>query len=493
MSAGRIEIKHIFPDETDYIIWTIRKTTNLLTLVSATFYDGVTTLTGQTKFVYPAPHPQSVMVLTDIDPVMYLATAYRSADGVSLDQELNVQLAIDASTGAQYATTTYEYVVDRGYNNVAPVATGSEVWNDPVSGQNELRDERLLNKTYFVIERGTSRLLTSEITDRSDDGGGFDFATSGKNFETEGVYFVIVQNRLDVSPVTGSGGSDFDDVVLITANLTFDTALHANKVLVSAYAGANKVVTLTMPNLSLIDDCKFRIQTHAGTQRYIAMQLDAGDTVEAYGGDYNVLYFGKGELVEVLIISNVMYIISGLPGYDKLGQRIWGDRVEQNTLRRDGTLYNQEDVPRLMQFIDNLAGGQVVAEGVGAGQWGYAQVIDGKTVYPYKGFFARDDVAATPTIRVPDDRNRFIRALLADTGDTDRTTQGAGGYQVDSVGDFSADVTLTKGFSYTGSPNNTIVGNGSNTPQSKVIAMTFDTGYSQTKPENIGMIPLLCI
>lgn len=499
MAAGRIEIKHVFPGETDYIIWTLRKTSNLLTLVPATFYDGTTTTPAVTKFVYAAPHPESIMLLTDIEPTMYLVTPYRSADGIALDEELPMQLAVDASSGAQFTTTKFEYVVNRGLGSAVP----GEVWNDPVSDQNELRDERLNGKTYWIEERGTGIMGEDEITDRSDDGGGFDFATPDKVFEDSARYFAIVQNALDTAPSV-SGGSDFNDIILISEDMGFDAGTMNGKVLVSAYAGAAKVVTVTMGNLATIADCKFRIQTHSGTQRYIAMQLDSGDVVSLIGIDtWNVLYFGKGEVVEVLIKSNVMYITSDVPGYDLLGQRVWGDKVEKNTLRRDGTLYNQADVPRLMQWIDTLGGGLVVTEAVWAGFT--IDTLTGDTIYPYKSFFARDNVGGT--IRVPDDRNKSIRSLLADTGDTDRATQGPGGYQHyrtgmkavkvgvrDGAGGSSTGTLSGTGFSGQDNYSSFITENGSTQNHIRFNnASDAYTGANETRSSNVGLIPLIRI
>lgn len=505
--TGRIEIKHIFPDETDFVIFTIRKVSNLVTLVPATFFDGVTTLTNQTKFVYPAPHPESVMVLTDIDPTMYLVTAYRSSDGVSLDEQLDIQLAVDASTGAQFAVDKFEYVVNRGFNNTSPIPTGSEVWNDPVSGQNQLRDERLLNKDYWVVERGTSLLLTSEYTDRSDEGGGFDFTADGKNFEDGGVYFVIVKNRVDVlSTGPGSGGSDYNDIVPMPGDLTFDQATMTSKTIVSTYAGSNKVIILSIPNLSILSDTKFRIQAHGGTQRYIAVQLDVGDSVMVRGASLNVFYVAIGELVEVVVKNNVMHIISPMTGYEKLGQRIWGEIVDSVTLRRDGVQYQQDDVPRLMQFVSLLT--NTVTEA----QWATSALDPktGETIYPWKGFFAVDNLAGT--IRVPDDRGKTIRALKTDTGDSDRHTQGAGGYQHhrtsmksvkvgirNGVGGSSTGSISGTGFSGQDSYSNWITENGSteshirfNTPGGPGVGDGFE-GTDENSTVNTGMIPLICI
>lgn len=485
MSTGRIEIKHIFPAETDWVVLTIRKTSNLLTLVPATFLGST-----ETKFAYAAPHPEESMVLTEIDPVMYLVTAYRSVDGTTLNQQL-LQLAVDASTNAQYPITIYEYVVNRGSGDATP----GSAWQDPSSGTNELRDERLLNKSYRVVERGTSLLLLSEYTDRSDVGGGFDFTTVDKNFEDGGVYFVIVNNPATATTGGGttSGSSDYNDIVEVSANDTFNSATMANKILVSTYAGANKILLMAMPNLALVPDCKFRMQANGGTQRYFALQLDAGDTVPAYGDDLNVIYIGKGELVEFLVKSNVLYIISPLTGYERLGRRVWGDKQELNTLFRDGTQYNQADVPRLMQFVDTLPGGNVVPEGTMTNQWSFEQIVDGKTVYPNKGLFARDDGAGK--IRVPDDRNMFIRAMKYTdaTDDTERIIDKPGGYQVDGLKSHNHVGAGTwygfggQGIGNLSSNNDAVAQEVAN--RNQIVA----AGGTETRGENIGMLPLIYI
>lgn len=438
--TGRIEINHVFPDETDYVIWTLRKVSNLLTLVPATFYDGVTTLTNQTKFVYPAPHPQSTMVLTDIDPVMYLVTPYRSADGVSLDQQLDVQLAVDASSGAQFPITIYEYVVDRGESGTDP----GEEWADPETGDHGLRDARLLNKTYRIVERGTSLLLLAEYTDRSDDGGGFDFDDPDKNFEAPGVYFAIVSNRVDGGSALSSGGSDFNDIIEITGDTAFDSSTMNNKVLVAAYAGANKVITLTMQNLMVLPDCKFRVITHGGTQWFLTIQLDAGDVVSFIGyDDFNAIHLGKGEMIEIMIRENVMYVTNYDGDYKRVMREDGVKALEVNGVYGNGTQYNQADVPRLMQMIDKK-GVPTVTEAAWATGTVYDYIVEEngtlsptvyatKTVYEKKGMYARDDIGGT--IRVPDLRDMFRRYMkyTDSTDDPERKPSGqVSGLQIDS-------------------------------------------------------------
>jgi signal peptidase I len=421
-----LPINHNFFGETGFIIMVPKKSTAPLADVSCTI-DGVA---AQTRKAYPAPHAQTSLLIENLDPVWYVIHFYRSADGTTLDEEI-LTVAGNALTGSVYQTTRYEYVVNRGYDNTAPVATGSEVWADPVTDDTGIRDERLLNQVYFVNRRGIGDLLSSEITDRSDVGGGWDFTDPGTTMNDGEVFIVTVINRVDAPPTTG--GSDYNEVVILSADIDFDPSLHNAKILIANWAA--DIGILTIPNLSLLPDCKFKLTTHGGTQSFVGIQFDTGDTIEFRKSDLNVLWIGSGEEMEIIFKDNVPYALySG--DYDKVGQRIWGDSLtELNAVKRDGTQYLQSALPRLMQWIDEYSI-TTITETLWASSVNVTKP-DGTTVavFPYKGFYARDDGAGK--IRVPDDRDKSMRSLLSDSGDTKRVTQGAGSYQHDSVGPYT--------------------------------------------------------
>lgn len=411
---GKIEITHNFTGETDYVILVPHKTTAPLADVICTI-NGVV---GQTRIVYPAAHGQESVLFEDLDTVMYFITAWRSSDGVALDEQINV-LACDAKSGAQFPVTRLEYVVGRG-------ETG-----DPVDNDHGLRDSRLLSKKYWVEERGTGTMLelstSAEYLDRSDDGGGFDWIDDDKNFHDGGVYVVFVIERVDFEGGGSStGGTDFNDVFILSEDLPYDPGTMSNKVIIAD--GLTVVLTLTVPNLGTLADQKFRLQTHGGAQRNLVLQLDGGDSVEYEGETLNSIILGKGEWVECLIKNNVLYVSGDKTAYQRLGETKLVRVLESNGLQLNGTVYQQTDVPRLMWWLDNkAAASDIVAEGIGSTQWSYSIVVNGDTVYPNKGNFARDDGAGT--IRVPDDREMVYKALLALTGDAARISQGIGGYQ----------------------------------------------------------------
>lgn len=470
-----LPINHNFFGETGFLICIPKKSTAPLADVSC-IIDGVA---AQTRKSYPAPHSQTSLLIEGLDAVWYIIHFYRSSDGTTLDEEL-LTVAGNALTGSVYQTTRYEYVVNRGYNNTAPVATGSEVWADPVTDDHGIRDERLLNQLYFVSRRGVGDLLSSEIVDRSDVGGGLDFADLATTLNDGEVLFVTVVNRVDAPPNSGSSSSDYNEVVIVTGDIDFDPALHNAKILIANWAA--DIGILSIPNLSLLPDCKFKLTTHGGSQSFVGIQFDTGDTIEFRKSDLNVLWIGSGEQIEIVIKNNVAYALYPGGDYDRVGQRIWGDSLtELNAVKRDGTQYLQSAMPRLMQWIDEY-GVATITETLWASSVNVT-LPNGSTVavLPYKGFYARNDVAGT--IRVPDDRDRSIRGLFADTGDTKRVTQGAGGYQHDSVGPYID----TQGAHGTTDTVDTYTGG----------AFKFKTFMQnptgETTGRNIGMQPLLKI
>jgi hypothetical protein len=408
---------------------------------------------------------------------MYDVKSYRSTDGINIDTQI-FTLACDAGARSTYSSTTFEYVVDRGYDNTNPVDTGPEVWSDPVAAQIELRDERLAGAEYAVFFRGIGQRRDDEYIDRTD---------AGELFNSGDTIFVTVQNRVDANggdSGSDSGSGEVTDVILIDIDTDFDAAT-MNQKLLFADGASTDLITLAFPNLSILSDCTFKVSTHGGLQRYFALQLDAGDEISFRGDLKNVIYLGQGEDISLMVRSNSIYILEDGTGYRQLGQRVWGDKLELNTIYRDGSTYDQADYPRLMEFIDSLA-----------------SVLSYASWATDKGKFARDDIAGT--FKVPDDRNKFIRSLQYTDGTTDseRTTQGVGGKQANQNKEHGHGIATTNG-----SPS----GNNTADPVRGTIAGTLassqgiewttggDTktirksGGAESRPDNVGLLPLIYI
>lgn len=448
MPAGRIEIKHNFTGLADFLIVRWFKSTAPASPASG-LVDGSTV----TQVVYPSPHGEKSLVITEIDPEFYTVRFYQSADGATPDAELPVPLSIDASQAAMNILTTYNYIVGRGEEG------------DPVDGDTGLRDARLLNKNYSVYERGTGPMIdpedpSAEWVDRSDDGGGFDWVTDGKVFNEGAVYTVVVQNQQDI-PDGGGGGSDYNDIVLIDADTTFDVATHAGKVLL---ATDGVIRTLTMPLLASLGDCKFRLM-HYGNQTNTVLQLGMGNTVAFRANSVNKIILGKGEWVECLIKNNVLYVTSWQTQHELLGsiRWLWENTVEQNTLvatDSTGSQLNESDYARVTEILDTLPAGSIVSLAswsANKGKWGRGS---GKFIVPYLV-------------------DQFIRAVATDMG----RLQVA---QTPPLVILASQLSITDA----GATDTKLTAGGDSSPANPI---TINPGSTENRPQNIGLAPHICI
>lgn len=460
-NIGSLNVTHNFAGNAfNYVIMQLVKSTSPLAEIE--------------RVVYPAPYSQETYLFENLQPVWHLIRFWSSTDGVTLDTEV-LTIAGNARSGALYPISTYEYVVGRGDSEPG-------VWADPVQDDIGIRDTRLLNAYYWVEERGTGSLLTTEIVDRSDDGGGFDFDVPGKVMNDGGVYIVRAIQRVDVAGDSGdSGDIDAGDVYILSDDEDYDSSTHNGKKIIADFS--TTVGQLTIPNLALVPDGGFKLLTHTGLQRNVIIQLDAGDTVNFRKEAVNKIVLGEGEDIEILFLDGVMYVTDHNTNHFQLGKRFWGDiRDGINTLLQDGTTYNQADYPRVVDMLDSLPAGAVVNYTT----WNTSQVLDGVTRYPYKGFFARDDGAGT--FRVPDIRTQTFKALSATDGSIN-----AGRYENQEM--LAHNHNLRGGFIYGGYD-----GGGNQFWRIRNLTDPYSTdevieenGGSDNIVNNIGLYPLICI
>lgn len=273
-----------------------------------------------------------VYTITGLNPVAHLVQLWQSVDGVALTQ-LITEWQIDATLYNEVSSNTYQYQVDRGWDNTAPLATGPEVWADPVNLDTELTDERLDGATQdelLVHEAGYGNKINSEYELKP--GGGI-ILLGGKTFDNSVAWFITytrIITQQETETVSSSG--EITDVQVITANTNFYTDVSTNlynKLVIANGSGPSLVVAFQA--LSLIpNNTKVHFQTHRGAQNYLALQFNVGDTVYFNGQQVNVIHLAKGEEIKLWFKDGVCYVVS-YQGNAKIRGLIIGDSQDRST------------------------------------------------------------------------------------------------------------------------------------------------------------------
>jgi len=457
-------------------------TTNLIVV----WYANSAPLAEVGRQVYNNTFSGVATVLTPaLSNVAYTFKFFTSADGSTL-QTLLDDWAVDATILYDKIVSKFQYVTDRGQAETNPA---EPYWIDPVTGATEVTDARLngVTQEYLDVFKGQRFLLNNEWQVKA--GGGITLL-NGESFQPDEPLFVTKYENV-VSQNQNTGGViATENINIVSGSGAFGVAYYSKENIADGGAG---IMTTTFGIVSSIpDNTVASFSTYGGGQRYWVLKLSAGETVNFMGSARNAIYLAKNEKIKVFFttVSSVKkcFVIEYSGRYESVGQRVWGDKLEINTIYRDGTEYNANDYPRLYEWIASLPA---------------AQAVNYTTWASNKGLFAIN--AANPLdikFKVPDDRDMFIRGLRTMDGvtNTDRVNNIPGGFQNDAL-DFTNVTTeiregsggsgtgpiQNKGFS--GQDNLAAWVNGSANIKYSGAGITT-TG---TRPDNIGMIPLILI
>lgn len=419
-----------------------------------------------------------------LDPVMHRVNFYRSSDGVALDT-LEVSADIDASLINVPVAEFIEFTV--GVSVGAPASGDSQYVNA------DLDDADITD--YTVEQRGFGKLSWGEEIQEIA-GGGFEFI-NGWTFNQEDKYFITVFKLVAQQSTTVTTQNQFADILVLSANDVFDADLY-NKLLIANWAGA--VGVIDVPSFSFIpNNTVLHLNTHGGAQRNVTLQFPPGETIRFMGSDRTEIHLGKGEEIRIIFKDGSAYVVHYEGDYRHLGERRLGNIAGINEIVLNGSEYPEADYPRLLELVESLPADQVVTYAV----WAAAVVVTvagyDYTTYPNKGLFARSG----GNIKVPDDRNKFYRALRYTDGtvDAERQTQATGGHQYQQILAHGHAIKSTSNGPSAGDTGDVMRGSIVGTASTRGSAAEVGddnhtillTGGSETRPDNIGLLPLLKI
>lgn len=426
--------------------------------------------------------------VNNIRDIVYTIKMYDQPGGTGVGNLIKSH-DVTVSTSTLTMDADIETIVDGGNDE------------DPVSGTNTSPIiPALVGKSFYVVQRGIGQLLATRNIEIIDNLDGSYSLTGDSTFNPGDTYIIKIRAQYVVNPAGSQSISIYKDIVLITANTTLTSADFGKILIVD---GATPVITLQLPVIAdIIEKLSIWIESVGTTHINVVVKAAIGETITATGTASNTFILSKAVKAEIIKVGSTLFGFTNDNDIKQRGQIEWGYSVGLNRLWANGTEYLVANYPGLKKAMDAMQTGTVVTYAL----WNSSQTItyaedDIETIYPYKGFFALSDDGLN--FKVPDLRNLSVRALRYSDSTTDdtRITQGAGGYQLQSIrkhnhnintsnsGGSSSDTTDPVRSSLEGTIN-TRGGEGSD----KTISQYIDpAGSIETRATNIGLIPLIII
>jgi hypothetical protein len=411
--------------------------------------------------VLTPPHTVRNLTITDLNPVMHRVELWTTTDGTTLE-ELRGVCDIDASIINEATFGYIQFVVDRG--NGAPEY-------DPASSQSQYVNTDLDGLTYLVYKEGFG-VLKWGIDIQTISGGGFELLNGAIFSPGEG--YTVQYSNVSTGASTSSGKSFPEDIIEITGDITFDSS-HYNK-LIEVNSNAT-IVTITISSLDAIPNgTQFEINTHNGTQRYVALQLNTGRYCLINGVQRNAVYLGRAEGMTFFKKGSYLRIVGPPPeSFGQLGRRIFADGLQPvNTLPETGGWYLKTDYPRLFNwYIDELP-----ALELGSGTDDVTPSADNITKW----------IKGATKFWVPNTKGRFFRATSTDNTIDLEGPRLSGDPQDDQVGphDHSLIVPATATSTTASGQGRFVGGSDGNEPSAMTAVLTEDNSGDETRPRNVA-------
>jgi hypothetical protein len=208
-------------------------------------------------------------------------------------------------------------------------------------------------------------------------------------------------------------------VTLAVSGGTSQTFTNANLLrnLVIMNQDANNYFTGTLPQCSAYPTgalANIKRQKGAYTKP-VTIACHSGDTfTDVNGATPASVYLHNGESITLCNTGTTWQILHFEGSYYAVGDQMFGYVQKTGMLKRDGSTYNRADYPRLWAWA--VANSLTVVDS----DW-VSNPGGSLAPYPYKSYFSQGD--GSTTFKVPDDRGLFDRALdLGAVIDADRNS-----------------------------------------------------------------------
>jgi hypothetical protein len=336
-------------------------------MATAKFSIGIVNITGYLRvvarevnnptsevadIVFAPPHPTTRNIQIDnLNPVMHFFDFYESVDGIVLGTLL-ATYSVDVGKIYQASFTIYDFIVDRGQPN-DPTVGETAYHNTAMAG--------LLDANVVVTQRGVGpRNYEDEI--ELLDAGGFQFKSpSTETFVHDDRWYIMVAN-LVTQTATVVARTIYTDIMEFNSDVVI-SGTHYNKLL-EANGATTNILSIFFPALSTIpDDTVFGVNTHFGSQRYVAIIMTGTDRIRFMGAAKDKTWLARGEDIMFIKKGSVLKVEHYNGDYRRVGEIVKGDLAPLNGIAETGGWKNIADYPRFFyEFVNHIPLGQLAAK-----------------------------------------------------------------------------------------------------------------------------------
>lgn len=268
----------------------------------------------------------------------------------------------------------------------------------------------------------------------------------------------------------------YEDVKLITGSYTYDPG--DIRKLFAVSLTDNSAFTLPDPG-SLPAGTPISIRTRYPVIKALTVQCSTGVIIGDDGQPVAQMYMHTGERLCAVAAGDHWEIVVADGNFYTAGYQFGGRKQLLNTIILQGQLIVRADMPRITQFGLSLGAG--IVDDI---TW----LSDPGGVPVYRGLFSTGNTVTT--LRLPEERGMFDRYLDLGRGiDNGRFPNVAGGYEPDDYKKHShglpGDLRLGNGLGVRGGNS---LSRGSTEPP---LGPTEESGGDETRPKNIGKLPLM--